>query len=39
VLTGTRNPEVVPGVRFIVDPFVKLVEKRFSIPRLVRTDM
>jgi glycosyltransferase involved in cell wall biosynthesis len=35
VLTGTRNPEVVPGVRFIVDPFVKLVEKKFSIPRLV----
>ena len=36
VLTGTRNPEAVPGVRFIVDPFVKLVEKRFSIPRLVK---
>jgi glycosyltransferase involved in cell wall biosynthesis len=35
VLTGTRNPEVVPGVRYVVDPFVKLVEKRFSIPRLV----
>jgi len=36
LLTGTRNPEVVPGVRFIVDPFVKLVEKRFSILRLVK---
>jgi glycosyltransferase involved in cell wall biosynthesis len=36
VLTGTRNPEVVPGIRYIVDPFVKLVEKRFSIPRLVK---
>jgi len=35
VLTGTRNPEIVPGVRFIVDPFVRIVEKRFSIPRLV----
>jgi glycosyltransferase involved in cell wall biosynthesis len=35
VLTGTRNPEVVPGVRFIVDPFVRSLEKRFSIPRLV----
>jgi len=35
VLTGTRNPEVVPSVRYVVDPFVKLVEKRFSIPRLV----
>jgi glycosyltransferase involved in cell wall biosynthesis len=35
VLTGTRNPEIVPGVSYIVDPFVKLVEKRFSIPRLV----
>jgi glycosyltransferase involved in cell wall biosynthesis len=35
VLTGTRNPEVVPGVRFIVDPFVRFLEKRFSIPRLV----
>jgi glycosyltransferase involved in cell wall biosynthesis len=35
VLTGTRNPEIVPGVRYIVDPFVKLVEKKFSIPRLV----
>jgi glycosyltransferase involved in cell wall biosynthesis len=34
VLTGTRNPEIVPGVRYIVDPFVKLVEKKFSIPRL-----
>jgi glycosyltransferase involved in cell wall biosynthesis len=36
VLTGTRNPEVVPGVRFIVDPFVRFLEKRFSIPRLVK---
>lgn len=35
LLTGTRNPEVLPGVRYVVDPFVKLVEKRFSIPRLV----
>jgi glycosyltransferase involved in cell wall biosynthesis len=35
LLTGTKNPEVVPGVRYVVDPFVKLVEKRFSIPRLV----
>jgi glycosyltransferase involved in cell wall biosynthesis len=36
VLTGTRNPEVVPGVRYVVDPFVGFVEKRFSIPRLVK---
>ncbi|MEM0051310.1 MAG: glycosyltransferase family 4 protein [Desulfurococcaceae archaeon] len=36
VLTGTRNPEVVPGVRYVVDPFVRFVEKRFSIPRLVK---
>jgi glycosyltransferase involved in cell wall biosynthesis len=36
VLTGTRNPEAVPGVRFIVDPFVRSLEKRFSIPRLVK---
>jgi glycosyltransferase involved in cell wall biosynthesis len=35
VLTGTRNPELVPGVRFIIDPFVKLIEKRLSIPRIV----
>jgi glycosyltransferase involved in cell wall biosynthesis len=35
VLTGTRNPEVVPGVRFIVDPLVKLIEKRLSVPRIV----
>jgi hypothetical protein len=30
VLTGTRNPEVVLGVRYVVDPFVKLVEKRYG---------
>jgi len=36
VLTGTRSPEIVPGVRYIVDPFVKLVEKKFSIRRLVQ---
>jgi len=35
VLTRTRNPEVVPGVRYIVDPFTKLIEKRLSIPRIV----
>jgi glycosyltransferase involved in cell wall biosynthesis len=35
VLTGTMNPEVVPGIRYIIDPFVKLVEKRFSIRKLV----
>jgi hypothetical protein len=35
VLTGTKNPEVVPGARFIIDPFVKLAEKRLSILRLV----
>jgi len=37
VLTGTQSPEYVPGVRFIIDPFLKLVEKRFSIPRLVQS--
>jgi len=35
VLTGTRNPEVVPGVRFIVDSLVKLIEKRLSVPSIV----
>jgi glycosyltransferase involved in cell wall biosynthesis len=35
VLTGTRNPALVPGVRFVIDPFVKLIEKRFSMPRIV----
>jgi len=34
VLTGTRNPEIVSGVMYIVDTFMKLVEKKFSIPRL-----
>jgi len=35
ILTGTRNPEFIPGARYIVDPFVKLIEKRLSIPRIV----
>ena len=28
VLTGTLNPERVPNVRYAVDPYLKLVEKK-----------
>jgi glycosyltransferase involved in cell wall biosynthesis len=37
VLTGTWSPEYVPGVRYVIDPLLKFIEKSFSLPRLVKS--
>ena len=36
VLTGTSNPEKVPRTRYVVDPYLKILEKRSLLPKLVK---